>query len=177
MATMEGSYTSAEQARTDTSYFIIELEMKRLWPERTDGAWLYVEQAVGDSKAKPYRQRIYHLRQLDDSTFTSDIHTVKSGPRYFGAYMDSTKLAAISPDSLDLLYGCTIMLHLRGNAYVGNTNGRDCPNTRSGAAYATSEVALLPDRMISWDRGYSSTGEQVWGAMKGGYVFIKRERR
>lgn len=172
-AIMEGSYSSAEQARTDTSYFDIELEMKRIWRERTDGVWLYVEQAAADSKAKPYRQRVYHLHQLDDSTFTSDIHTIKGGEQFFGAYMDAPKLAALQPDSLALLEGCTITLHLRGDAYVGSTNGQDCPNTRAGAAYATSEVVLGPDRMVSWDRGYSEAGEQVWGAEKGGYVFVK----
>ncbi len=39
-ATMVGSYTSAEQAKSDTSYFEIELEMARIWPKRKDGAWL-----------------------------------------------------------------------------------------------------------------------------------------
>jgi hypothetical protein len=27
--------------------------------------------------------------------------------------------------------------------------------------------------MISWDRGYNDAGEQVWGAEKGGYIFLK----
>jgi hypothetical protein len=28
--------------------------------------------------------------------------------------------------------------------------------------------------MVSWDRGYNDEGEQVWGAEKGGYRFVKR---
>ena len=57
--TMAGSYTSAEQAKSDTNYFEIELEMVRIWPKRKDGAWFCVEQATAADKAKPYRQRVY----------------------------------------------------------------------------------------------------------------------
>lgn len=175
-ACMAGSYTSAEQAKADTNYFEIELEMVRVWAKRKDGAWFYVEQATAESKAKPYRQRVYHVQQLNDSTFTSDIYTIKGGTALFGAYRDPVKLDALRADSLDRLEGCTITLHLRGNIYVGSTKDRDCPNQRSGATYATSEVILLSDRMISWDRGYDDAGKQVWGAENGGYVFIKRKR-
>lgn len=173
---MEGSYTSAEQAKADTNYFEIELEMKRIWGKRKDGAWLYVEQATAESKAKPYRQRVYHLQQVDDSTFTSDIHTIRGGEAYFGAYADPVKLDALRSDSLDLLDGCTITLHLRGGVYVGSTTGRDCPNKRGGATHATSDVSLANDRMVSWDRGYNDAGVQVWGAEEGGYIFVKRRK-
>ena len=175
-ATMEGSYTSAEQATADTSYLEIELEMKRIWGKRKDGAWFYVEQAAASSKDKPYRQRVYHVRELNDSTFTSDILTIKSGEALFGAYKDPVKLDALRSDSLDVLEGCTITLHRRGSVYVGSTQERECPNDRSKATYATSEVSLFSDRMVSWDRGYNTAGEQVWGAEKGGYIFKKRMR-
>jgi CpeT protein len=42
-----------------------------------------------------------------------------------------------------------------------------------GATYATSEVIIKNQQMISWDRGYDSSDRQVWGAEKGGYVFEK----
>ncbi|MFN3874721.1 MAG: chromophore lyase CpcT/CpeT [Flavobacteriales bacterium] len=174
--TLEGSYTSAEQAKADSSYFNIELEMARIWPKRKDGAWFYVEQAAAATKEKPYRQRVYHLRQVDDSTFVSEIHTIRGGERFFGAYKDLALQALLSPDSIDRMEGCAITLRRRGDAYMGSTDGRSCPNQRGGAAYATSEVRLEPGRMVSWDRGFNADGKQVWGAEKGGYVFVKRPR-
>ncbi len=173
---MEGSYTSAEQARADTSYKEIELEMKRIWGKRKDGAWFYVEQAAVEAKDKPYRQRIYHVQEVNDSTFTSDILTIRGGAAFVGAYRDPAKQDALRPDSLDRLDGCTITLHRRGNVYVGGTQGSACANQRAGAAYAISEVSIVGDRMVSWDRGYDASGQQVWGAEKGGYVFVKRKR-
>jgi CpeT protein len=174
--TMAGSYTSAEQAKADTSYFNIELEMVRIWAKRKDGAWFYVEQAAAESKEKPYRQRVYRVTEVNDSTFTSEICTIRNGEKYFGAYKDYALLAQLSPDSIDVLQGCAITLQRYKSIYSGSTNGRDCPNSRSGAAYATSEVTLRSDRMISWDRGYDAAGRQVWGATKGGYIFMKQRR-
>lgn len=175
--TMEGSYSSAEQAKSDTSYFNIELEMVRIWAKRRDGAWFYVEQAAAESKDKPYRQRVYRLTEMNDSTFRSEIYTIRSGERFFGAYKDLMLLAQLSPDSIDVMEGCAITLQRYKSIYSGSTTGRDCPNARSGAAYATSEVTIRSDRMISWDRGYDMAGKQVWGATKGGYVFLKRMGR
>lgn len=174
--TMEGSYTNAEQAKADTNYMEVEVEMVRIWGKRKDGAWFYVEQAAADTKDKPYRQRVYHVQEVNDSTFTSDILTIKGGEALLGAYKDPVKLDALRSDSLDLLEGCTMRLQRRGNVYIGGTNGRACANTRNGASYATSEVSLLSDRMVTWDRGYNDAGVQVWGAEKGGYIFLKRKR-
>jgi len=174
--TMAGSYTSAAPAQADSSYFEIELEMVRIWHKRRDGAWFYVEQATAASKEKPYRQRIYHLREENDSTFISRIHTIKGGATFFGAYKDLVKLATLSPDSLVALEGCDITLRRRGDTYVGSTEEGRCPSTREGASYTTSEVVLSADRMVSWDRGWDADGRQVWGAERGGYVFLKRTR-
>lgn len=173
--TMAGSYTSAEQAAADTNYFDIELEMVRIWPKRKDGAWLYVEQASSKAKEKPYRQRIYHLQELNDSTFTSDILSIKSGEAFYGAYKDPLLMEKLNSDSLNILDGCTITLRLKGTNYVGSTEGRKCSNAWGKATYATSEVTIMPGRMVSWDRGYNDDGEQVWGAEKGGYHFVKRQ--
>lgn len=175
-STMAGSYTSAEQAKSDTSYFEIELEMVRIWPKRRDGAWFYVEQATADSKAKPYRQRVYHVQEVNDSTFTSNILTIKGGESLYGAFADPAKLERLNPDSLERLEGCAITLHRRGNTYTGSTHDRDCPSKRGKAVYTTSEVVLSSDRMVSWDRGWDAEGQQAWGAEKGGYIFIKRGR-
>ncbi|MBK7852430.1 MAG: hypothetical protein IPJ66_15190 [Bacteroidetes bacterium] len=32
---------------------------------------------------------------------------------------------------------------------------------------------ITANELISWDRGYNDKDEQVWGAEKGGYHFIK----
>jgi hypothetical protein len=59
--------------------------------------------------------------------------------------------------------------------FFGSTHGTACTSELRGASYATSEVKIYRDRIVSWDRGYSSDNAQVWGATKGGYVFLRQE--
>jgi hypothetical protein len=30
----------------------------------------------------------------------------------------------------------------------------------------------MPGKIVSWDRGFDASGAQVWGAEKGGYIFL-----
>ena len=50
--------------------------------------------------------------------------------------------------------------------------GRYLVEVYTDAAYATSEVVIIPGRIESWDRGFDADGNQVWGAASGPYVFI-----
>ncbi|MFK7750665.1 MAG: CpcT/CpeT family chromophore lyase [Kordia sp.] len=63
------------------------------------------------------------------------------------------------------------MLEKKGNYYTGSTNEKECKSTIRGASYATSEVTIKANEIVSWDRGFDSKNEHVWGAEKAGYVF------
>ena len=39
---MSGSFSSSNQSLQDSSFFDINLEMVRIWNDRTDAIWLYV---------------------------------------------------------------------------------------------------------------------------------------
>lgn len=174
-AVMQGSYSSEAQARRDTAYFDVRLRVARIWRRRTDAAWLYVEQALASMQGKPYRQRIYRLRQLSDSTFESAVFTLREPLRFAGEWRGENLLKNITPDSLTERQGCAVaLLRKKDGTYTGGTTGTGCPSDLRGAAYATSEIVLYPDKMLTWDRGFDTSGRQAWGAMKGGYEFIKR---
>jgi CpeT protein len=171
---MSGSFTSLEQSRADSGYYDIRLLMVPIWPERSDAFWLYVEQAVADYMDQPYRQRIYRLTQLDDSTFKSAVFAFEKPLRLAGAWRKKMPLAKLTPDSLTERKGCAIILKRQGDtAFVGSTVGKKCASSLSGASFATSEVNITEDELYSWDRGFDSKDNQVWGAEKGGYIFKK----
>ncbi len=172
---MVGSYSSTAQHARDTSYLDIELEMARIWLKETDGIWLYVEQAAANKKDKPYRQRIYHLTQRDDSTFVSSVCDLDSMHLFTGAYKDIARFAGLKPKDAKPLPGCALVLHWRKGHFIGSTDGKACKNAWGKASYATSEVDIVPDGLVSWDRGFDGTDAQVWGAEKGGYEFVKRK--
>jgi CpeT protein len=172
VAWMTGSFSSGRQAAADSSYYDIRLEMARIWPDRTDGYWLYVEQASVESLEVPYRQRVYHLTATDGGSFRSDVYELPDPIRFAGAWKDDRPLSALSPDSLEMRPGCAVLLDWYENGmYVGSTVGSECISGHRGASYATSEVIVGRVSIRTWDRGYNEAGEQVWGAEEGSYEF------
>jgi len=175
---MEGSYSSEEQSKNDSDFYDIRLHMKSIWKERSDGLWFYVEQAVGTKQEKPYRQRIYCLIQLDNDNFESRVYTFNNPLHFAGEWKLENPLSSLSPDSLVLRKGCSVfMKYIDDNLFEGSTKSSDCESDLRGAKYATSEVKIYKDKLISWDRGFNEKDEQVWGATKGGYIFIKTSNK
>lgn len=171
---MEGKYSSEEQSKSDSNYFNISLVMTKIWSDRHDGKWLYVEQAVSSKLDKPYRQRVYHLQHPSKGIFTSEIYTIKDALSFAGLHNDPEKKHKLSFDLIELKDGCTVTLKKQNNLYVGGTSEDNCPSDLRGAKYATTKIILKKGELDSWDQGFDSTGKQVWGATKRGYVFIKQ---
>lgn len=175
-AWMTGSFGSGAQAAADSAYFDIRLEMVPIWTEREDARWLYVEQAVASAKDRPYRQRVYRVRQQADGSYESAVFALPEPEKYVGAWTGEAPLADLAPADLVVREGCAVTLRWESaGRFAGSTPGRECVSTLRGAAYATSEVVVEPGRIESWDRGFDVDGQQVWGAEKGAYVFVRSD--
>ena len=171
---MIGHFSSEQQAAKDSSFFHIELRMAAIFPDRNDGSWLYVEQAAKGSLHQPYRQRVYHLYRQSETVLVSKVFEMHQPLRFAGAWQSPSLLAAIVADSLINRQGCAIYLTKNDQGqFVGSTEGKQCLSSLRGATYATSEVRISSTGMQSWDRGWNATDQQVWGAVKGGYLFDK----
>lgn len=170
-AMMEGHFSSRAQAQSDKDFLDIELRVVRIWRDRTDGPWLYVEQATAAQTARPYRQRVYQLMRTPQG-FASRVYLLPGDAlRFAGQWREAAPLAAVTPADLLLRDGCTVWLTAKGGGYAGATQGQQCASDLRGASYATSEVVIDSKGMTSWDRGFNAAGQQVWGAVKGGYRF------
>lgn len=173
-----GSFSSAEQAIEDPEFRDIRLEMVRIWPERDDGPWIYIEQAAAESLERPYRQRVYRLVASEDparpaGTIESRVFELPGDPLLFaGAWREPLRFRTIEPKDLIPRDGCTVYLE-RGEdgSWFGGTDPESCPSSLRGARYATSEIDIVEDALRTWDRGFDAEGRQVWGAVKGPYVF------
>lgn len=168
---LSGSFNSTEQSRKVKGYFDISLAMVRVWKGDKKSRWLYVEQAVTKRLSRPYRQRVYQLRQVGPNRFTSTIYKVTIAKQLAGKAHNPKVLIQLKRKHLRLLKGCAIYLTYRGGKFRGSTKKRECTNRWRGASYATSEVVITPQSLYSWDRGWNSKGKQIWGARKGGYMF------
>lgn len=168
-----GSFSSQSQAQASGGEFLdIRLRVVPIWTARSDGPWLYVEQASATKLDKPYRQRVYRLRAQGDA-IVSEVHAFASEPlRWAGQWKDPWAFDAISPADLSEREGCAVVLRrVDEDGFLGATLDKDCPSELAGAAWASSEVLLKASGMSSWDRGFDSAGKQVWGSTKGPYLF------
>lgn len=171
---MQGSYNSEAQAKADSSYYNISLHMYPVWEDK--GQWLYVEQALNSMQDKPYRQRMYQLKQLNDSTFASYIYTIPHDSLWIGKWKSPKAFDSLDVKDLSIREGCEVILHKVGDAhFMGKTGDNTCESSLRGASFARSEVEMTNDMILSWDRGFDAEGNHVWGAEKGGYVFDKLE--
>jgi hypothetical protein len=173
---MTGSFSSAEQAAADPDFYDIRLEMVPIWTDRQDATWLYVEQAAAAQLDRPYRQRVYRLSEQQDQTFRSAVYELPGDPlMYAGAFREPARLNDLDPADLKIREGCAVILQRESaQSFVGSTVGRQCTSTLRGASHATSTVTVTATGIESWDRGFADSGEQVWGAEKGPYIFVRR---
>ena len=169
---MQGSFNSRNQSLTDSNYYDITLHMYPIWGSNNN--FIYVEQSVSSMQEKPYRQRIYEIKRNSDSTFTSVIYKLPNDSLFVGAWRDTSLFRDLKISELTRLDGCEVILKNIGEKhYLGSTDEKSCPSVLYGASYATSEVEILNDKIISWDRGFDIDDNQIWGATNGGYVFNK----
>lgn len=177
-AWLTGTFSSAAQAREDAEYLDVRLVAAPCFLDRSDGRWIYLEQALAATPDKPYRQRVYRLRALGEGYFESRVYELPDPAAAVGAWARTPVLAGLSPEALVDRPGCAVVLRADGDvAFVGGTLGPSCASTFRGAAHVTTEVAVRADAIVSWDRGFSSDGRQVWGAAKGGYRFLRVKER
>jgi len=173
-----GEFSSEAQHKKDTSFLNVRMSITPIWVKRTDGFWLYIEQAVAGNEERPYRQRVYKLSEPQKGQFMSSVYTLNHQQRYVNM---PELLDFISPDSLVEKTGCAVILQKDFKLYIGSTRAVTCPSELRNASYATSEITIKKKELSSWDRGYDSNGKQVWGSVKGPYRFekmkIKRRRK
>lgn len=178
---MSGSFSSETQSIADSNFYDIRLHMIPIQMGHEVGNWFYVEQAMGSMQEKPYRQRVYQVVQIQLGKYESRVYEFENPLQYAGGWKDKSKLDSLTFDKLTLRDGCSITLNysysLEGdeieNSFSGSTGATSCPSSLRGASYATSEVVITADKLVSWDRGWDATGKQVWGAETGGYIFLK----
>ncbi|MEM7228750.1 MAG: chromophore lyase CpcT/CpeT [Planctomycetota bacterium] len=176
VSAMTGWFDSSAQELADPdNYFNIRLVMTPVWTAREDGAWLYVEQAAASALDRPYRQRMYHVHRDASGQLRSDVYALPGEPLdYAGAYREPSRFDGMTPSDLAIREGCAILLDaVADGSFVGATVDAECTSSLRGATYATSEVTITADELMSWDRGWNDQHEQVWGATAGGYRFVK----
>lgn len=169
---LTGSFSSADQALADKNYRHSTWHAARIWEDRADGPWLYVEQALAVAPDQPYRQRVFQLVAAPDGSLEARVFTLDDPIKATGAWRKTVPLSGFTPNQLTFNEGCTLSFRaMPDGAFVGSTRGDGCPSDLRSATHATTEATLTSEKIVWWERGFNASGRQVWGSATGGYVF------
>lgn len=175
---MSGSWTSATQS-AHPAYDWVESEVVRIWPDRTDGVWLYQENAIlgtdatapqePGAKERPYFQVVIQVQPLDAHTVytttwrVADRTSARGGWRSAASFQRSWLGEPSCPG---------MMREVAAGYWEG---GAECPNSWRGATRVLSRSVRTPETYVNWDRGLDGAGNHVWGPRDGGYVFTRKD--
>ncbi|MEO1431405.1 MAG: chromophore lyase CpcT/CpeT [Cyanobacteria bacterium J06633_8] len=183
---LAGEFENKEQAMSEPAWYV----NLRMW-QRTvsifqeDSIALFAEQANILNIEQPYRQRLLRITPVSaDGCFKAQYYMFKDPTAWRGAGRDGTLLNAVTPEKLDLLPGCALMMNtvnLGENQY--RFIAKPLPDSRCKFNYAgnTIEISLgfeaTPKEFVSYDKGIdSATGKATWGAIMGPYRYTKLQQ-
>jgi hypothetical protein len=168
---LEGTFTNHAQHLQDTTVSNDTLHIKRMWHDRTDGAWFYVEYRSESGADKPKRQLVYNVRRVEQGMIEQASYRIKQPDRVAGAWADTTRLQDLTPAGLVKRRGCEVFLQADFGQYLGRTMGMACGGDTYGVSYVTVDVTIKYDRIVIWERGFNTSNEQVTGGTVGPSIF------
>ena len=176
---MAADFSNQPQAIENPPFFAhIQVCMRPLPKGFQSGISLYLEQAYNFQLQKPYRVRVLHFIQREKDVLLENFK-VKDEEKFYGAARDRAKLLTLTPEDLEPMGGCDIIVQQEGNSFRGKVEpGKKCMVVRKGMnTYLDNEFIVTADHMTSYDRGRDpETDELKWGSVAGPFEFDKLTR-
>ena len=183
---LAGEFENKEQAFSEPAWYV----NLRMWQRpvplfQEDSVTLFAEQANVLNIEQPYRQRIMRITASTvQAEFKAQFYMFKDPTAWRGAGVNNTLLNALTPEQLDILPGCALMVNteiLAQNKY--KFIAKPIPDTHCTFNYAgnTVEVSLgfeaTEKEFFSYDKGIDiETRKATWGAIMGPYRYTKLQQ-
>ncbi len=172
---MTGYFSSQSLADTSSDKYHVDvrLRMRQIWNNRTDGYWIYVEQAYASDTANPYRQRIYRIYE-ENSVIKDEIYGIANDSLYIFGWRNPEVFDSLSVEDISLKKACGVVFNWDSAAskFTAQTSGQACNAAIPGVSYITSKSEIYPEKMLSWDLGFNDDGKIVMGP-ESPYIFEK----
>jgi CpeT/CpcT family (DUF1001) len=173
---MAADFSNQEQAFDNPPFFAhIRVCIRPLPLEMLSGVSLFLEQAYDYMLNQPYRMRVMKLIPTEKNIIIEH-YTVKEEQKYYGASRNLECLATLTPDQLEKMSGCNMMVEWTGHSFKGKVEpGKGCVVIRDGKkTYLDNEFEIDPDKFFSLDRGRDfETDERLWGSIAGPFHFVR----
>jgi hypothetical protein len=173
---MAADFSNQAQAFENPPFFThIRVCMRPLPNELLDGVSLFLEQAYDYMLSMPYRLRV--LRMIPrDGYIEMENYRVLEEEQFYGAARDLERLSQLTPDYVEKMTGCTMVVEWTGHSFKGRVEpGKGCIVKRKDrATYLDNEFEVNENQLLSLDRGRDpETDELVWGSIAGPFEFVR----
>ena len=173
---MAADFSNQQQAFDNPPLFAhIRVCIRPLPLDFFSGVSLFLEQAYDFMLKQPYRMRVMKLIPEEDS-IVIEHYTVKEEQKYYGAARNTEILHRLTPDELEKMPGCNMIVKWTGHSFKGVVEpGRCCIVVRDGQeTYLDNEFEIDENNFYSLDRGRDfQTDERVWGSIAGAFHFVR----
>ena len=168
---MEGSFVNTDQSR-DRGEPEYRLHQVRIWPERTDGIWMYSELDSPASPDRSIQQSVLRLNDdLEGGIVIESYELPGDSGMYRGDWRVPTRFDSVDQFNLEPKGGCSIQLRQdRDGGLSGSGGGDRCASTLPGSTYQSTRITIGPLGLTLWLKGYDSTGKQVFGPGEAGWT-------
>ncbi|MDJ0732551.1 MAG: chromophore lyase CpcT/CpeT [Nostocaceae cyanobacterium] len=173
---MAADFSNQAQAFENPPFFAhIRVCIRPLPGEFLSGVSLFLEQAYDFALHQPYRMRVMNLINAQKH-IVIEHYTVKEQEKFYGASRDLEQLRTLTPDDLEKMPGCNMVVEWTGNSFKGRVEpGKGCIVVRNGKnTYLDNEFEIDADKFLSLDRGRDlETDERLWGSIAGPFHFVR----
>lgn len=173
---MAADFSNQAQAFENPPFYAhIRVAIRPLDQAKFGDRLLFLEQAYDFMLQRPYRLRVLKLKVVEDHIEIENFK-VKDEEKFYGAARDLGKLAQLTPDDLEPMNGCDMIVEWTGTSFKGEVQpGRQCRVMRDGKeTYLENSFEVSETGLISLDRGYDpETNERVWGSVAGAFHFVR----
>ncbi len=173
---MAADFSNQAQAFENPPFFAhIRVCIRPLPPGFLSGVSLFLEQAYDFALKQPYRMRVMNLINTEKH-IAIEHYTVKEQEKFYGASRDLEQLKNLSPDDIEKMPGCNMIVEWTGHSFKGRVEpGKGCIVVRNGkTTYLDNEFEIDADKFLSLDRGRDlDTDEHAWGSIAGPFQFVR----
>lgn len=185
-ATNQAQYDADKAAGVSPAWALSELRFAKIWPERTDGYWIYYE--VSQPDVRPDRNEIWRLYRNEFGDLKVDIYRfndIDRGLMLWGKSDSPEAFDQLELEELATIQGCNGTYHWLPelNKFSGINSHHDCP---VGNGYILQHIEISEDangvlQRNDWHwffdgEGVSKTGSVFKLANMGPYIHKYVER-
>ena len=174
---MEGSFSNELQANKDGRASFHWLHQVRIWPERTDGIWLYSELNQTGQEGTPLQQVVYRINDnLSGGIIMESYRLPGSLNRYLGDWRAPREFNSVDRMTLDPMPSCNINLTRNAKgALAGSSRGQGCPSMLPGSNYQRTKLRIGSLGLTLWLTGFNQAGAVVFSPGSEGMDMIKQD--